>query len=63
MGPRHMKNVKLTYILDKHTTNDVHLKSDGDPLGHLLLHSLVGVHDCLLVDDDLCRIGFGSADP
>jgi len=38
------------------------LKSDGNPLGHLLLHRVVSIHDCLLIDDDLCRIGFWSAD-
>ena len=38
------------------------LKSDGDTLGHLLFHCLISVHDCLLVDDDLCCIGFWPAD-
>ena len=51
-------------IFDVHTTdNGVLLESDGDPLGHLLLHRLVGVHYRLLVDDDLRRVGFGPADP
>ena len=30
-------------------------------MGHLLLRCLVNVHDCLLADDDLCRIGLRLA--
>ena len=42
------------HIVDKYTAGDrVHLKADGDPLGHLLLRCLVSVHDCLFVDDVL----------
>jgi len=61
-NPGHMKGVKLTYSRQTYNSEWVLLKSDGNPLGHLLLHRLVSIHDRLLVDDDLCRVGFGSAD-
>lgn len=38
------------------------LESGRNPLRHLVPHCLVSVQYRLLVDDDLCRVGFRSAD-
>jgi len=38
---------------------NVHLKSDRNPFGRVLLYRLVSTSDRLLVDDDLCRLWVG----
>lgn len=60
-GLQHMKSAKSIYSRPKYNNRQSATKPDGNPFG-FTLHRLVSIHDCLLVDDDLRRVGFRPAD-
>lgn len=49
------------FIFSSRLAYSVRLEAASYPLLHLLLHSLICVHDCLFVDDNLVSVGLRPA--